>query len=307
MIAIIKIRKIWYTFSALAFIAAIVATILWGLNFGIDFTGGGLMEVSFTEQRPTHQAVTDALVSIGLNNTSIQPVGDQGLILRFKDVDEETHQKILTTLEEAFDKNTDGSDRGTFEEKKFSSIGPIMGQELKTKTIWALILANIAIIIYVGLAFRKVSRPVASWKYGVIAVIALIHDVFITVGFFAFFGHFYGIEINAPFIAALLTILGFSVHDTIVVFDRTRENLTKQHGEDFEAIVEKSVNQTITRPINTSLTVLLTLFSIMIFGGPTIRDFVLALIIGVTFGTYSSIFVASPLLVTWERFSAKKS
>src|SRR3989344_1630532 len=286
MIAIIKIRKVWYTFSTVVFIAAVVAAILWGLKFGIDFTGGSLMEISFNSQRPTNQEVGDALAVIGLNNVLIQPVDEQGLILRFKDIDEQTHQQIMTTLEEAFKENATGGADKAFEEKRFSSIGPIMGQELKTKTALALILANIAIVIYIALAFRKVSRPVASWKYGVIAVIALIHDVFITVGFFAFFGHFYGIEINAPFIAALLTILGFSVHDTIVVFDRTRENLTKQHGEDFEAIVEKSVNQTITRSINTSLTVLLTLFSIMIFGGPTIRDFVLALIIGVTFGTY---------------------
>jgi preprotein translocase subunit SecF len=168
-----------------------------------------------------------------------------------------------------------------------------------------IVLANIAIIIYIAWTFRKISKPIASWKYGVIAVIALVHDVFITVGFFAFFGQFYGIEINAAFIAAILTVLGYSVHDTIVVFDRTRENLLKHPGNNFEDTVENSVNQTLSRSINTSLTVMLTLFAILLFGGQSIRDFVLTLIIGVTFGTYSSIFLASPLLVTWNKFDHK--
>jgi len=307
MISIIKLRKIWYTFSAVTFLLAVVAIVLWRLNFGIDFTGGSLLEIAFTDQRPENQQISTALNSVGLNNVLIQPVDEKGVILRFKEVDEETHQKILSAFNEAFGKNATNPEVKSFEEKKFASIGPVVGQELKTKTVWAIILANLAIIIYIAFTFRKVSKPIASWKYGLIAVIALIHDVFITVGFFSFFGHFYGLEINAPFIAALLTVLGYSVHDTIVVFDRTRENLTKRHGEEFETVVETSVNQTLTRSINTSLTVLLTLFAILIFGGSTIRDFVLTLIIGVTFGTYSSIFLASPLLVTWEKFQSKRS
>ncbi len=311
MTTIIKARKIWYIFSIVTFVLAIIAIILWGLNPGIDFTGGSLLELSFSTRPPENQKISDALTAAGINNVSVQPVGEKGTILRFKETDEATHQKILETLDNSFGKTTATISGDTqinikaFEEIKFTSIGPAIGQELRNKTVWAVIIANIAIILYIAWTFRKVSKPVASWKYGVIAVIALIHDVIITIGFFAFFGKFYGIEINAPFIAAILTVLGYSVHDTIVVFDRTRENLTRHMGEEFESIVEMSVNQTLTRSINTSLTVLLTLFAILLFGGSTIRDFTLALIIGISFGTYSSIFLASPLLVTWHKIQSK--
>ena len=163
----------------------------------------------------------------------------------------------------------------------------------------------VGMIAYIAWAFRKVSKPVASWKYGLFAVIALFHDIIITIGVFIILGKFYGLEVNAPFVAALLTILGYSVNDTIVVFDRIRENLIRHIGEDFEGIVEKSINEVITRSINTSFTVLLSLFALLLLGGASIRDFTLALIIGITFGTYSSIFLASPLLVAWEKFRLK--
>lgn len=310
MLPIIKKRKIWFIFSGTLVFISIIAFIFWGLNFGIDFTGGSLLEVEFFIDRPSNQQITSALSKIGLNNVSVQPLGDSSIILRFKEVDEETHQKIISTLKEEFKTQISGGEGAilelqVLEEKRFNSIGPVIGQELKQKTVWALILANIGIILYIAWAFRKVSKPVASWKYGVAAVVALIHDISITVGLFAVLGKFYGLEVNAPFIAALLTILGYSVNDTIVVFDRTRENLIHHLGEDFEKIVENSVNQTLARSINTSLTVLLTLFAIYIFGGQTIRDFALALIIGISFGTYSSIFLASPLLVAWEKFKSK--
>lgn len=310
MISIIKQRKIWFILSGTLFTASIIVFALWGLDLGIDFTGGSLLEIEFLTQRPSNQDIISSLSSLNLGNVIVQPIGEKGVILRFKEIDEETHQKIINTLKETFKQTVAGEEGVVFElkvleEERFDSIGPTIGQELKEKTIWAIIFANIAIILYIAWAFRKVSKPVASWKFGVVAVVALVHDITITVGIFAILGKFYGLEINAPFIAALLTILGYSVNDTIVVLDRTRENLIHHLGEDFEKIVELSVNQTLARSINTSLTVLLTLFAILIFGGQTIRDFALALIIGISIGTYSSIFLASPLLVVWEKFRLK--
>ena len=189
------------------------------------------------------------------------------------------------------------------EELRFDSVGPSIGQELKRKSLYAIITVLIAIVLYIAWAFRKVSKPVASWKYGMTAIIALFHDVMIVLGVFAVLGRFLDMEINTAFVAAILTVLGYSVNDTIVVFDRIRENLPRS-DEDFESTVNISVNQTLRRSINTSLTTLLVLLSIFFFGGTTIRDFVLALSIGVFIGTYSSIFLASPVLVVWEKLKS---
>jgi len=310
--SIIKHRKIWFTISSLAMTISIVMIVLFGLKPGIDFTGGSLIEVEFKVDRPSGQEITDALADLDLGNLTIQLVGDQSMILRLKEINEDIHQSILKTIRDKFQPDIDSGIEGVtliaqvVEEKRFDSIGPTIGEELKTKTFWALGIVIIAIIFYIAWAFRKVSKPVASWKYGLIAVIALFHDVLITLGIFSVLGYLYGTEIDAVFVAALLTILGYSVNDTIVVFDRTRENLVKHLGEDFESIVEESVGQVITRSINSSLTTLLVLFSIMALGGGSIRQFVLALIIGITIGTYSSIFLASPLLVSLEKFKFKK-
>lgn len=191
-------------------------------------------------------------------------------------------------------------------ENRYESIGPIVGQELRSKSIYAIIMVLLGIILYISWAFRKVSEPVSSWKYGLAAIIALIHDVVIPTGVFVILGKVAGVEIDILFVTALLTILGFSVNDTIVVFDRTRENLARVHGHsDFEGIVNKSVNQTMTRSIYTSATVFLVLLAIYIFGGGSIKNFTLTLMIGVVVGTYSSIFIASPLLVEWEHWRRK--
>jgi len=186
-------------------------------------------------------------------------------------------------------------------------INSSVSQELKSKSLMAIFWAVAGIMAYIAWAFRKVSYPVQSWKYGLGAVIALVHDILITVGAFALLGHFKGIEVGIPFIAALLTILGFSVHDTIVVYDRTRENLLRgSRKEAFADVVNRSLNETLVRSINTSMTVIVTLLAIYIFGGQSIQDFSLALLVGVTFGTYSSIFIASPLLVTWNNFRSRR-
>lgn len=285
---IIKYRTIYFVISGILFITSIVFLGVWGLKLGNDFTGGSLLEINFKGDLPDNQAIKEKLVPLDLGEVNIQPLENKGVILRLKDVDEQVHQNILKAL-------------GDVEEKRFESIGPIVGQELKTRALYAIALTLLAIVLYIAWAFRKVSRPIASWKYGVATLIALMHDVVLPVGVFSFLGHFYGIEVGLLFVTAVLTILGFSVHDTIVVFDRIRENLRKGGSKNFEETVDKSINQTISRSINTSLTVVLTLLAVYFFGGETIKYFTLALLVGVVFGTYSSIFIASPILVVWEK------
>ena len=259
------------------------------------------MEATFTGTRPAVDQVETGLADLKLSGLIVQPVGDHDMMLKFQDTTEETHQAVLsklTVLAKQLDQN------GSLLEQRFESVGPSIGAELKVKSLWAIFFALIAMLAYITYAFRKVSRPVASWKFGSAAIIAMFHDTVITMGVFAVLGHFYGIEINTPFVAAVLTVLGYSVHDTIVVFDRIRENLPKSDS-DFEGTVNMSLNQTLVRSLNTSITVLLVLLSIIIFGGASIRTFAMALAIGIFFGTYSSIFVASPILVVWEKLGKK--
>jgi len=300
MLKIIQKRKLWFTVSGIFCLISIIALIVWRLNFGIDFTGGALMELSFSGKDGTHpeiQAVKEVLNPLELGEINIQPSGENNLLLRMKAIDETTHQNILSALNEKF----------TIEEKRFESIGPVIGQELKRKAIYAIVIALVAIICYIAWAFRKVSYPVASWKYGTVATITLFHDILIVLGVFSILGHFQNVEIGTPFIAALLTILGYSVNDTIVVFDRIRENLARSPANTFEETVNKGVNETLVRSLNTSLTTLFVLFAIYFFGGETIKYFALALIIGIISGTYSSIFTASPLLVSWQRWNKRKN
>ncbi len=299
MYQIIQKRKIWLTVSSVLVALSVVAIISCGLNFGIDFTGGSLLEVKFENTRPEINEIQEALNDLELGSLVVQPSGDDGAILRFQDISEEKHQTVLERL-----KNI--SNEESIEELRFDSVGPSIGEELKRKSLSAIIIVLIAIVSYIAWTFRKVSKPVASWKYGLTAIIALFHDVIIAIGIFAVLGKFLGVEINTPFVAAILTVIGYSVNDTIVVFDRVRENLPKSE-EDFEDTVNTSVNQTITRSINTSVTTLLVLLSIVFFGGSTIRDFVLALSIGAFIGTYSSIFLASPILVVWERIKSRNA
>ncbi|MEK7653400.1 MAG: protein translocase subunit SecF [Patescibacteria group bacterium] len=299
---IIQNRKYSYIFSGILTLMSILSLIAWGLKPGLDFTGGSLLEIKFNIARPASVEISGSLSSLNLGELRVQPAGASDVILRFKDVDEETHQKIMAAFKEKFPASDSQS---SFIENRFESVGPIIGQELQNKAWIAVVLASLAIIFYIAYAFRKVSRPVASWKFGVAAVVALIHDVLIVSGLFSILGHFAGIEVDAMFITALLTILGFSVHDTIVVFDRIRENLARHYSADFEEVANDSINQTITRSINTSLTILLVLVALYLFGGATIANFALALIAGIFIGTYSSIFVASPIVVDWYYLSKK--
>lgn len=296
MIDVVGKRKIFYGLSAVLIGAGIFSMVFWGLRFGIDFTGGSLIEVDFLSSRPELGVIKSNLAVLNLGEAAVQPVGEKGALIRMKDLDELNHQKVLAALNAV----------SPLEEKRFDSVGPIIGQELKQRAYLAILMVLILIIVYIAIAFRKVARPVASWKYGIAAVVALFHDVFIPTGVFSFLGHKFGAEIDLLFVTGLLTILGFSVHDTIVVFDRIRENSRKGLGKNFEETVNISINQTITRSINTSLTVFLTLLAIYLFGGESIRYFALLLMLGVFFGTYSSIFVASSLLVSWEAWRQRR-
>jgi preprotein translocase subunit SecF len=257
-----------------------------GLKPGIDLAGGSIIDLSFAENRPSNQEIEEKLKDFNLGEIVVQPVGDKEVIIRIKDINEGTHQEILKKFEGV-------------EERSFESIGPTIGNELKQKTKIALIYVLLAITAYIALAFKKISWPVPSWKYGIATLIALFHDILIPLGFFAYLGKFYNVEITIPIIAAILTILGFSVHDTIVIFDRIRENLLKRRSQQFEEIVNLSLNQTLGRSINTVLTVLFVVLSLFFFGGETLRYFSLALIVGIVSGAYSSIFIAPSLLVSW--------
>lgn len=297
---IIQKRRIFLSLSTLAVVASVCALMFWGLKFGIDFTGGSLMEVQFSKYQPSLTEVQDGLQSANIHNLIIQP-SESSIILRFQENSEEAHQAVLKSLRDLATK----MDSQTITELSFDAVGPSIGQELKSKSFNATMIVLIMIIIYISYAFRKVSRPISSWKYGVAAIIALLHDILFTLGVFAVLGHFYGVEINTPFIAAILTVLGYSVSDTIIVFDRIRENLPKS-SHNFEDTVNISLNQTLTRSINTSFSAILALLAVLFLGGSTIKDFALALIIGIFIGTYSSIFIASPVLVVWDKLQAKK-
>lgn len=298
MIRITQNRIYTYIFSGLLLIASITALSMWGLKWGIDFTGGSLLEVEFKDSRPTLEVLHQTVDSLNLGAVNIQPIDDKGALLRLKDIDNDTHTSLITKLNEA--------GGGEITEKRFESIGPVIGAELRNRSLWAIGLALFFIVTYIAWAFRKVSQPVASWKFGMTAILALAHDILFTLGVFSALGHFAGVEVDSMFVSALLTILGFSVHDTIVVFDRIRENLFRHVSNDFVTTVNKSVNDTIARSINTSLTTILVLSSLYVFGGDTIKYFALALLVGITIGTYSSIFIASPLLVDWHGLSAKR-
>ncbi len=294
---IIRNRKIFITISAILFIGSIVLISVFGLKFGIDFKGGAQTDIAYTDTRPDVTLVETAIAKLQLGEVVIQPVGNTEYIVKSRDLTESEHQALLKAV-------TIG-DKYKTTEKSYTSIGPSIGQELKQKAIWAIILVMAAIICFIAYAFRKVSRPVSSWKYGFIAIVTLFHDIAIPTGAFALISHYSGIEIDTLFIVALLTVLGLSVSDTIVVFDRIRENIRNHTSNDFAHTVGTSLSQTFTRSINTSLTIILVLISLFLFGPESTKTFSLVLAIGLFFGTYSSIFLASPLLVVTESLQGK--
>lgn len=299
MLNIIGRRKIFFALSSVMIILSIAALIKWNLNYSIDFTGGAVSEVVFNSA-PDPSAVKAVLENpdkgLNLDNFVVTPTGSSSVFIKTKTLDQDTHQKMIAALTEKF------SDA---KEIRFDSVGAVIGQEIKQKSILAIITVAVGISLYVAWAFRKVTRPVSSWKYGVISVVTLFHDVIVPIGLFAYLGHYFGVQVDLTFIVAILTIMGYSINDTIVVFDRTRENLLRYNIKEFEETVNKSLNQTLIRSVNTSLTVIIVLVSLYFFGGETLKYFALALLTGVAVGTYSSIFIASPLLVEWQKRSAR--
>lgn len=282
-----------FWFSVMLALAAISALFMFGLNLGVDFLGGSVIEVGFSDDRPALNDIKGVLTGVGLADFMVNYTGDGGALIRTRELSEDEHQNVLAVLQNSF---------SGLEEKRFDSIGPIIGNELKNKSITAILLVLAAVVVYIALVFRKLSKTLSPWIMGFAAITALLHDVVIPVGFFAVLGRFYGVEISAVFIAAVLTILSYSVADTVVVFDRVRENIIRGNIDGgFPAVVHKSIMQTLTRSLNTTFTTLLSLLAIYFFGGESIRYFALALIIGIFLGAYSSIFVASPLLVWWSR------
>jgi preprotein translocase subunit SecF len=292
----IKYSKLWLVISSLMLVFGIVSLSVFGLKLGIDFKGGSQMELQFNQSVDVSKVRT-AVEEQNLGNFLVQTAGSNALIIQTATLDKDQHEKLLGSIR---------SQAGEFTETHYDSVGPIVGKELARNAFWQLLFVSLGIIFYIGYAFRKVTKPVTSWRFGGAALIALFHDLLFVLGVFSLLGHFWGVEVDSLFVTAMLTVLGFSVHDTIVVFDRVRENLKLYPGQTIEYVVNHSIAQTLVRSLNTSLTVLFVLLSLLLFGGETIRWFVFALFIGIIVGTYSSIFIASPALVMWQKWKTRQ-
>lgn len=287
---IIKHRYLFFAISLLVIIPGIIALSIWGLPLAIDFTGGSVLEVKFANGTvPTTEQVMKIYQDAGVEDVQVQTVGTDGLIIRSKEMDETAKNSIVAAMSSAF-----GTEVTI---QRFDSVGPIIGQEVAKRAMLAVAMAAIAIILYITFAFRGVPH---AFRYGTAAILAMLHDVLVVVGIEALVGHFIHWEADALFLTAVLTVIGFSVHDTIVVFDRIRENSSIYRRLSYTEVVNHSTIQTLSRSILTQLTVMLCLLAMALFGGVTIRHFVVILLIGVFSGTYSSIFNASPILVVWE-------
>ncbi len=283
--------KTWYfVFSLLIILPGLYYLLTSGLRLGIDFTGGALLEYSF-EKKINVDELNKQISSQGIEIGQTTFSENNTYIIRTKPVEQEKLNNLKSYLKEKF---------GEVTERRVEFVGPVIGSELRQKAIIAVLLASVIIVLYIAFSFRKIPKPASSWRFGVTAVLALIHDILVVVGVFAILGKFLRVEIDTLFVTALLTVIGFSVHDTIVVFDRIRENLSKHLGRKFIDVTNLSVIQTLGRSLNTSLTVVFVLLALFLFGGETLRWFVVALLVGIISGTYSSIFNATALLVWWE-------
>ncbi|MBA2453131.1 MAG: protein translocase subunit SecF [Chloroflexia bacterium] len=290
MLDLVGKRNLWFIISAILLVPGIISLAVEGLNLGIDFTGGTAWEIQMSQPVTTTE-VREVLSANGFGDAVVQTSDDNTVIIRMSEIREGAAEKIAITedLQTRF---------GEFEELSFTTVGPSVGTQIRNRSIYAVGLASIGVLLYIAWAFRNTNNPLL---YGICAIVAMLHDVLLVLGIFSILGWTLGVEVDALFVTAILTIIGFSVHDTIVVFDRIRENLANKMAPTFDETVNYSVVQTIVRSINTSLTVVLTLAALYLFGGESTRWFVMALLIGVVAGTYSSIFNAAQLLVAWEQ------
>ena len=292
MYRLIRNRKYWYIVSGILVALSIASLIIFGLKFGIDYKGGSI--ISYKSSDPDFKSkIEKTLNDLEITPYQIKVSNSNELTIRTKTLDSEQHLDLQKSISEKDSSSVETS---------YDSIGPVIGKDLTNKSILAVTFASLAIILYVAFSFRKVPKPLSSWKFGVLAVLALLHDLLITTGFVSVLSHFFPwMEVDSLFITALLTVMGFSVHDTIVIYDRLRENFSRHQAKGIEVVAEESVNQTLARSINTSLTTMIVLTALLLLGGTSIRHFIIVLILGIFIGTYSSIFVAAPLLVSWHK------
>lgn len=295
---IIKYKNWFFALSLVVIIPGVISLFLWGLNLSIDFTGGTEMTWIFNKPitsvmvQTVNQTITGDTVKV----LSLKPAGTS-LQVRTSTLSDAQHTKLLSDTQKAV---------GKYVEDEFTTVGPTIGGETTKNALLGILVASILIVLYIAWSFREVPKPASSWRFGITAIIALLHDALVLLGIFSLLGHFAGVEVDSLFVTAILTVIGFSVHDTIVVFDRIRENLRRMGATDFPGVVNASILQTMTRSLNTSLTVILVLLALLLFGGDSTKWFVAALLIGIISGTYSSIFNASPLLVLWQEISTKR-
>lgn len=296
MINIVGKRKIWFIISFILVVPGTIALIIWGLKPGIDFTGGQEMEVA---GKTTQSELRDIVAKANVVDITVTTTGADNLLVRYSDKEagdsEQVHQNVKVLIEQA-----------GLKEVSFSSVGPSVSRDITRNALLGVALASIAILIYIAFAFRNSPPPVSPWSFGGTAIFAMLHDALFVLGIFAILGHFYGIQVDSLFVTAILTVIGFSVHDTIVVYDRIRENL-RRLNKPFEEIANISINETLARSLNTSITVVIVLLAFYLFGGESIKNFVLALLIGIIAGTYSSIFFATPSLVVYNNWKIKRS
>lgn len=305
---IVTHRTIYFWVTGLVLAAALGAIFVFGLPLSIDFTGGSLMQVNYPNGRPALADVQKEIAVVPLGAVSVRESGASAVSIRSRTMTPAEHDAVLAALSQGTSMGSTSSPQAT--ELSYTSVGPSLGGQFANKALWAILAVALSIILYIAFAFRKVSRPVPSWGYGLTVIAILVHDLIIPAGFFAIFAHFTGGEVDALFVTALLALLGYSVNDTIIIFDRIREHLAlnekTNNKEPFETTVGKSITETMTRSINTSLTVVLALLALVILGAPATRDFSLVMLVGVIAGTYSSILLAAPLLVPLSRKFIKK-
>jgi len=284
-----KFRRVYFFISGTVIAVGVYSLLTWGLNLGVDFKGGALIEYKIEKEISTEGA-TAKIEEKGIAVTSVQRLGGETYLFRLESVDNEKRESIKGVLEEV---------GGSVEELRFENVGPSIGPELIKKTIYALVIAAIAILVWITIQFK-------SFKFGVSAVLAMLHDSLVLLGLYSLLGHLFAAEVDFLFVTAMLTILSFSVHDTIVVYDRIRESQKKLGGNLYD-LANKAVTETFVRSINNSFTIIFMLVALALLGGSTIKWFAIALLIGTISGTYSSPFVAVPLLVTWEEIKRKIS